>query len=242
MGTACACVASDIFICNFVEKNLFTTLFTPKLYKQYRDDSFGIWLHGAESLNNYLKHINTLHDKIKFTLTFGKTIEYLDLKISLTEWGTVSTETHYKQTDTFQTLHYSSNHPNHIKNNIPKSQIIRHIRNCTFPQTLRLHTLHLCMNLLKRGYPRKLILHKTTHHNIKRLNAIKYKNKKRPLAKIPLIVTFHSTIPNLNRVLKTQAKKLTSITPIEPLLGFNLEKSLSKHIIRAKFNELVHES
>ena len=237
MGTACACVTSDIFICNFVEKNLFKHLYRPAFYKQYRDDSFGIWLHGKEKLDNFLNHINTLHPKIKFTMSTGKTIEYLDLKISLTEWGTIATETYYKPTDTFQMLPYNSNHPNHVKNNIPKSQLIRHIRNCTYPQNLRLHTTHLFANLLKRKYPAHLLLQKLTKHNLKRLQILKYKQKTK-FNKIPLILKHQNNLPNFSNTLKHLTTMLKTKYPQLPdtLIGYSIHNSYGKTLIRAKFS------
>jgi hypothetical protein len=235
MGTACACVTSDIFICNFVEKNLFKHLYKPAFYKQYRDDSFGIWLHGKEKLDHFLNHINTLHPKIKFTMSAGKTIEYLDLRISLTEWGTIATETYYKPTDTFQMLPYNSNHPNHVKNNIPKSQLIRHIRNCTYPQNLRLHSTHLFANLLKRKYPAHLLLNKLTKHNLKRLQILKYKQKTK-LNKIPLILKYQKNLPNLSNTLKqltTMLKAKYQKLP-DTLIGYAVHDSYGKKLIRAK--------
>ena len=110
MGTACTCTISDIFICNFVKKHFFNWTYQPRYYKQYRDDSFGIWLHKS-TLSNYINHLNSIHPNLKFTLTFGKSIQYLDLNISLTTWGTLATETYYKPTDTFQYLDAESNHP-----------------------------------------------------------------------------------------------------------------------------------
>ena len=74
MGTACTCTISDIFICNFVKKHFFNWTYQPRYYKQYRDDSFGIWLHKS-TLSNYINHLNSIHPNLKFTLTFGKSIQ-----------------------------------------------------------------------------------------------------------------------------------------------------------------------
>ena len=124
MGTPCACTISDIFMCQFVRENLFNWKYKPRLYKQYRDDSFGVWLHGEATLLEYLSYLNTLHPSIKFTLSYGKKIQFLDLNIELTNWGSIETETFYKPTDTFQFLEAYSCHPPAIMKNIPKSQFI----------------------------------------------------------------------------------------------------------------------
>ena len=60
MGTPCAGTISDIFMCDFEREHLFNWTYQPRFFNQYRDDSFGIWLHGESTLLQYLEHINTL--------------------------------------------------------------------------------------------------------------------------------------------------------------------------------------
>ena len=151
-------VQLQIFSSVNLQKNIsLNGTFLPRFYRQYRDDSFGIWLHGEETLKEYLIYLNTLHETIQFTLSFGKQIQYLDLNINLTSWGTCNTETYYKPTDNFQYLDANSNHPQSTINNIPKSQLLRHIRNCSTPSALLAHTSNLAHNLKKRTYPIKTI-------------------------------------------------------------------------------------
>lgn len=233
MGTACACAISDIFICNLVQENFFNWTYKPNLYRQYRDDSFGIWLHGAETLNDYLKYLNTIHTTMKFTLTTGPTIQYLDLNITLNNWGFFDTETYYKETDSFQYLINGSNHPKHITDNIPKSQIIRHIRNCSNPSSLRKHTHILTHNLLKRNYNLRNITNKlkSTLHN-KRSNILKYSIKE-PFTRTPLIITYNNNLPNLAKTLFEKNHPLLNDNP--PILGYKIKPPLSHYLVKAKF-------
>jgi hypothetical protein len=234
MGTACACAASDIYICNFVSKYFFNWRLKPKFYKQYRDDSFGIWTYGEESLIDYLDYLNQIHPNIKFTIHYGRTIEYLDLKITLTPFGTISTETYYKPTDTFQYLHYSSNHPKHTLDNIPKSQTIRHLRNCSNRASFYYHSTILFFNLLKRNFPHKTIRLKIQSiFNIKRCQYLKYKTKNQ-YKRTPLIITYNKNLPNLSGLIhQTFPKDLNNINT--PLVGYRIFRSLGQSIIRAKF-------
>ena len=118
MGTPCACTISDIFICNFMNNAIKDQILKPLYYKQYRDDGFGIWEHGLEKLQEFCNQLNKIHPKIQFTLTTTKTLSYLDLNLEITPFGTISSETAYKSTETFNYLHYDSNHPAHTRNNI----------------------------------------------------------------------------------------------------------------------------
>ena len=233
MGTPCACTISDLFICDFVKKHFFNWTYKPRLYKQYRDDSFGLWLHGENTLLQYLDHLNSLHPTIKFTLAFGKSIQFLDLSISLTSWGTISTETYYKPTDTFQYLEANSNHPPSVIKNIPKSQILRHIRNCSNPSSLLAHSSILAHNLIKRNYKKNLIKSKyISILNSKRSTVLQQQEKSR-LKRTPLIITYNSNLPNLSKITTNNLPSQLLKTP--PLLAYRIKPTLGKYIMRAKF-------
>ena len=242
MGTSCACTTTDIYICEWIERNLLNLQNFPKplYYKQYRDDGFGIWTHSLDDLHRLFDHINTLHPTIKFTLKHGRLIEHLDLKISLTNFGEVITETYYKPTDSFQYLHYSSMHPPHTLNNIPISQSIRHLRNCSSPSSFRKHRLILYHNLLKRKYPQKLLNKKIFSLLQKdRIRYLTYKKKQSqtPLtARTPLILMYNSI--NNNRQIQSQLHTTFphSTTQLNtPVLGFKNQKTTGSYLIKAKF-------
>ena len=233
MGTPCACTITDIFICKFVEKHFFNWTFLPRFYRQYRDDSFGIWLHGEETLKEYLIYLNTLHETIQFTLSFGKQIQYLDLNINITSWGTCNTETYYKPTDNFQYLDANSNHPQSTINNIPKSQLLRHIRNCSTSSALLAHTSILAHNLKKRTYPIKTINEKfKSMLHITRSNRLKI-HKKSLNNRTPLIITFNSNTQNLQRLVRENMP--TPLAENPPLLAFRIQKTLGNYLIKAKY-------
>ena len=233
MGTPCACTITDIFICEFVQKNFFNWKYKPKYYKQYRDDSFGIWLHGETLLNEYLHHLNTLHKQLKFTFTSGKKLQYLDLIITLSPWNTIHTETYYKPTDTFQYLQADSNHPASTIQNIPKSQLLRHVRNCSTPSTLFSHASSLVFNLTKRLHNRKQIFKKfETLRHTTRSKALNY-TRKIPTGRTPLIITYNKNLPDLKKEMHTLLPP--RLKNIPPLLAFKIKPPLSKYIIRAKF-------
>jgi|688.fasta_scaffold45346_3 hypothetical protein len=233
MGTPCACTITDIFMCQYAHKNFFKWTYQPRLYKQYRDDSFGLWLHGETTLLQYLDYLNTLHPSIKFTLSFGKQVQFLDLTINLTEWGSIHTETFYKPTDTFQYLNANSCHPPSIIQNIPKSQFLRHIRNCSTISNFLKHASILSFNLRKRMYPIKLInnkLHSLT--NKTRAKIIKTKNQQE-LKRTPLIITYNSNLPNLTEIIKNQLPPELKKNP--PILSYRIKRTVGSYLIKAKF-------
>jgi hypothetical protein len=233
MGTPCACTVSDIFICRLAAKHFFSWRQKPTIYKQYRDDSFGIWLHGEKELKNFVDYLNTIHPTIKFTYTFGKEIQYLDLVIRLTPFGTIETETFYKPTDTFQYLHFTSNHPAHCIRNIPKSQAIRHLRNCSRNYTYRSHLHLLSHNLLERGFPHRVVRRQlNTIKNIKRINYLSYKTKQRN-RRTPLVLFYNKGMPSIQKTMHRTWKPHFFFEP--PLVAFRTQQTLGQRIIRAKY-------
>ena len=241
MGTPCACTVSDIFICKFMDKAIRDYPLKPVVYKQYRDDGFGIWTHGAQELDKFLTYLNTLHKTIKFTLNHGRTIDYLDVRLTLDSFNKVRSETFYKDTETFDYLHPQSNHPAHCKQNIALSQKIRHIRNCTTHGAFKHHTLLLKYNLIKRGYKLSLINRKMSLHSFsERPRLLQYKQRA-PLGRTPLIVPFDHSLPNLNKVMSHSLAE-TDLSPLDlkllggrPLIGYTIGDSLGQNLIRAEF-------
>jgi hypothetical protein len=242
MGTPCACTISDIFICNLVQNALNSNTNDPKplLYKQYRDDGFGIWTHGETKLLEFLSKLNLLHPNIKFTINYGKQIDFLDATITINQFNIIHTETFYKETSTFNYLHPNSNHPSHCKENIAISQTIRHVRICSDFNSFLYHKHFLEHNLRTRGYDSKIIKRKTNSIKYKnRTKYLQYKNNKQKTSnRIPLITTYNNLTPNLNHILNKNLaafnkNQKTHIT--KPILAYKVLKNIGSRIIRAKY-------
>ena len=85
----------------------------PMIWWKYIDDIFFIWEHGEESLEKFLKKLNTFHPTIKFTAEYLKeAINFLDVNVRLVE-GELMTDLFVKPTDTHQILEPSSSLPYH---------------------------------------------------------------------------------------------------------------------------------
>ena len=241
MGTPCACTVSDIFICLFMKKAFKNWHDLPLIYKQYRDDGFGVWNLGLPKLLAFLDYLNSLHPTIKFTMNFGRSIDYLDARISIDPFNRFKSETFYKETETFEFLHPSSNHPHHCKNNIALSQNIRHLRLNSSPNSFLHHANLLRYNLIKRGYSARIVDRKMRIYNFKhRSNLLKYK-KRTPLTRVPLILTYSSLLPNIPSLIRNELglldfnkDELDKIGGI-PLVGYTISPSIGKSIIRANY-------
>ena len=77
-------------------------------WKRYVDDVFAIVK--TEKLNNTLQTINTTTDNIRFTKEEGKDnqLPFLDVLLSKTNGGTLTTQVYRKNTQTDQVLNYHS--------------------------------------------------------------------------------------------------------------------------------------
>ena len=58
---------------------------TPGEWKRYVDDIFSKWGHGKEKLNDFLAHLNSLSEHIKFTLEMEKENQLPFLDVLLTK-------------------------------------------------------------------------------------------------------------------------------------------------------------
>ncbi|XP_077112541.1 uncharacterized protein LOC143767905 [Ranitomeya variabilis] len=83
-------------------------------------------------------------------------IEFLDLKLNLRD-SKITTSLYRKPTATNSLLHFSSFHPQHLKEGIPKGQFYRVKRNCTQQEDFLKHSRDLTSRFRERGYPKKII-------------------------------------------------------------------------------------
>lgn len=142
-----------------------TTIFSSRItddiiknYFRYLDDIFIIWKTEFGDFNIFFNLISSIHSDFKFTLTHNEhKLNFLD--ISVIKLGSIiHTDIYYKETDSKMYLHFYSNHPRHIKRNIPYCLANRICRIVSDPKILefRLHELYINLHDLK--YPKNLIL------------------------------------------------------------------------------------
>jgi len=90
---------------------------------------------------------------LKLNIESSNEVNFLDLIISFdSDKSEFKTNLYIKPTNTFSYLLKSSNHPNHIFKNIPKSLFIRIRRICSCNLDYIFHSKILILQLYKRGY------------------------------------------------------------------------------------------
>ena len=230
MGTPMAPSIANIFM-GWLERRLLSTSpwqIRTDVWCRYIDDIALLWWEGEENLRAFLNWLNEQHPTIKFTASYGTAnIPFLDVKVSITPEGHISTDLHVKETDTGMTLPFNSCHPRHCVRSIPFSQCLRIRRICSSDSTFHQRSQELCDKLLKRGYPKALLKAAVTRvTSIPRQETLCYRRKEHTTpARTPYVVTHNPSNPPLDRWLKDNMKVLHSsrrmkeAVPLPPIVG-----------------------
>ena len=158
MGTKLAPSFANLFMGYFEDKFVSPYPKQPFLWKRFIDDIFIIWTYGPEELTRFVSHLNSVHETIKFTCEHSITsIDFLDITIQTTAHKCLETTLFCKPTDTHNYLLYSSEHPRHLLNGIPYSQLLRVRRICSNPSEFKRNAMMLCSHFVRRGYPKHLV-------------------------------------------------------------------------------------
>lgn len=124
MGKSFGGSYANLFMANWEKSARRRCPLQPKFWRRYQDDILGIWSHGQESLVEFHRLLNSHHRKIRLTMSYGPSVNFLDLTISL-----VSDKIHYqlfsKDTDSHMILSPSSHHPGHTFRGVVFGEILR---------------------------------------------------------------------------------------------------------------------
>ena len=106
----------------------------PSIWLRYVNDIFMTWNDSEDKLKDFQAYINTVNPAIQFTYAHSfKSVTFLDVLVTLTNEGTISTDLYTRPIETHQYLHMNSCHPNHAKKAIAFSQATRILRICSDP-------------------------------------------------------------------------------------------------------------
>jgi hypothetical protein len=92
----------------------------PELWLWYVDDTFVVWPHGPELLQNFLIWFCSLRPSIQFTMEVDSVIPFLDILVIRKEM-TLATKVYRKPTHTGRYLNFRSNHLPHVKRGLIQS-------------------------------------------------------------------------------------------------------------------------
>ena len=131
---------------------------TPRIWLRYIDDIYAIWTHGTESLHTFHTHMNSIHETIKFEMSFSNNeIPFLDTLTSVNKHGCLDTSLYKKPTDICSLLQADSFHPSKCKTGMIYSQALRYRRIISNDNKLKTSLQNLQNDLLLKGYNLALI-------------------------------------------------------------------------------------
>ena len=157
MGSPLSPVIANMYMETLEEKSIQTSELKPKLWLRYVDDILVIWSHGEDTLDDFLEHLNTQNDAIKFTMEKEneRELAFLDVKIKR-ETNSFSFKIHRKSTHSDLYLQWNSNHSTTSKMSVVRSLVDRAFRICS-PEYLEEELNHINRVLKKNGFPAKTI-------------------------------------------------------------------------------------
>ena len=173
MGTICGPSIANLYL-SIIEDS-WLRIYKPYFYKRYIDDIF------IADKNLNCENLKNNFSNLKLNINTNKKVQFLDLNIEVNEIkNKLDFSLYVKPTNTFQYLESTSNHPNFIFENIPKSLFIR-LRRINSKYIDYIYYSNILINqLIKRGYKkRKLQKIKFQIGNIDREKLIPYKTKNR---------------------------------------------------------------
>ena len=156
MGSPLSQVLADIFMEEFENSSLNTADLQPKLWLRYVDDTFVVWPHGRDTLQDFLQHLNQQHPSITMETEEDHKIAFLDVGISRNPDGSLHHNVYRKPTHTDRYLNQRSFHHPSIKSSVNRTLVQRAYNICdkdSLPKELQ----HIRTTLKRNGYnPNKI--------------------------------------------------------------------------------------
>lgn len=159
MGSPLSPIIANLYMEAFEQEAIRLAIDKPKIWFRYVDDTFVIWPHGLDKLEQFHNHLNRRNDSIKFTMETEKEhkLPFLDvmvIKDSLN--NTLTTSVYRKDTHTNRYLHYNSHHHPRIKTGI--ISCLKHRAKTICSDSLVQQELnHLKDVFITNGYPPRVI-------------------------------------------------------------------------------------
>ena len=225
MGSPLSPVVANIFMEDFENTALLTADLSPKVWFRYVDDTFVVWQHGRNKLEDFLTHLNTLHERIKFTMELESsgTIPFLDVLVEKST-DCLSTDVYRKPTHTDLYLNFRSNHHPKTKYGVVKCLSTRALRICGDSTKINSESHKLYNIFLSLGYPHRKISNLLNNRdNTKRIETAEDVAKE---DKKPLVLPY---IPKLSEKILTSCKHLEDVR-----ITFSSKNTLRSSLSRVK--------
>ena len=156
MGSAFSQVLADIYVRKWEASFAEQQHQRGELYFRFRDDIFFATRLPLQQIETILGELNEKDPNIDITWEGGKSVEYLDVKITV-EIPNFRTTVFRKLAAQPYVLPFHSSHPPYITRNIPYAAVLRATRMCFHPEDLQHEFDKIRIMLLLNKYPPKFI-------------------------------------------------------------------------------------
>ena len=246
MGTKMAVAFANIFMADFEERLLQNSDFQPEFWKRFVDDIISAWLLKRDEIEAFLNYANSIHPTIKFTAEISDTrVPFLDTFVfkgtRFQSQGILDIQTHFKPTETFQYLHFTSSHPLGVKKGFVKGEALRLLRTNSNETDFLAQLKQFEARLYTRGYPEDLVKSTLTSVTIDKREASLARREKCGNREIlPFVTTYNPAVPNIKDIFRKHWHHVANdpfLSPLFkelPIIAYRKEKSLKDMLVRAK--------
>jgi len=229
----------------------------PPFLARLVDDIFFFWPYSEDTLHKFFTYLNSYHKTIKFELTYSyHNINFLDTIVYRNkDTNTLHTKLYIKPTHKNQYLHFSSEHPFHVKKAIPYAQALRYRRIIDKNDVLQTELYNLKLKFKNRGYSNSLLEKEISRvQDVNREDTLRYKispniqvlEETHTTPFLPLIINYnnsHVKQPTLrsqilklwNEFLQSNVNINETFTNTTPFVVYKRGTSLQNILVSAKY-------
>jgi len=213
-------VFANIFMEEFEQNAVSSFTLKPRVWLRYVDDTFVIWSHGEDKLEEFTKHLNTQSPSITLTTEKeqDKQLAFLDVTVVREKEG-LKTTVYRKKTHTGRYLNYKSNHCESVKEGVAKSLFDRAKIVCSDNNSLKEEFNNISRDLANNGYPEKVII---------KCKKNKIQNSTTTLPEKPTGFMTIPYVPKLSEKIRRVARKYKIKT------AFKSHNTIRQHLIKTK--------
>lgn len=210
------------------------------LWKRYLDDVLCIFKGSLVELQMFFTYLNTCCEYLSFTMEYDKNkISFLDLWI-IRNGAHLYTDLYRKPTARNTLLRADSEHPRHLKESLPFSQLCRVKRICKTPEDFRRNSDEMITNFSRRGYHKKVLNNAIEKvETIPRSNLLSTKNKVKSNKRIIFSTEYHRQSVTLRSIINKHWHILKSDTQLKstfqehPLIVYKRGKNLRDQLVHS---------